>query len=182
MRKMEKTKKETICLRSGDVLNMRLHSIEQEDIERIRTWKNRNRDRFFYKEVISSDEQRSWYQQYLSRAEDYIFVVEAKSMAKWDKIGCIGYRKVNDVIDLYNIIRGEKTQERSSMKDAMKMLLAYLMQTYDLRIKCDVLVDNPAVEWYNKCGFLIKDHMDGYYVMEFEQGGMRLPCIEREEI
>lgn len=173
--------KEKRCICSDEILNMRLRSTEQMDIEMLRTWKNKNRDRFFFKEIISAGQQIKWFEQYLLREEDSIFIVEIRDSDQWKRIGCLGYRKLEDTVDLYNIIRGEKTEEKSSMKEAMKLLLAYVTKKYACPIKCDVLIDNPAVEWYNRCGFVIKEQIDDFYIMMFERQKIQLPNIEGGE-
>lgn len=162
-----KAQKKT-CIYSKKDPEMRLRSTEQTDIELLRVWKNKNRSSFFYKEVISAEQQIAWFRQYLTREDDDIFIVEIMELGRWKRIGCIGCRKAGEVIDLYNVMRGEKTERRSSMREAMELLLDYLARRYDCPVKCDVLIDNPAVEWYNRCGFAVKEQIDGYYVMAYE--------------
>lgn len=146
---------------------VRLRTINDKDIDKIRIWKNKNKERFFYKKEITAEEQKKWYANYLKREDDYIFVSEVFDGTKWETYGCIGYRVVGEGIDLYNVIRGNKTNAISSMKKAMKLIVKYLSKHSYEFIKCDVLVDNPAVEWYNECGFVIKEKYDDYYVMQY---------------
>ncbi len=165
-----------------DTTDLRLRSIEKRDIEDLRIWKNSNRSSFFYKQEITPDAQIEWYQRYIHREDDYIFIVEVLNNDTWKKIGCLGFRVVEGNIDLYNIIRGQRIEARSSMREAMYILLAYISEKYSYPIKCDVLVDNPAVEWYNKCGFSIRECRGDYYIMEFEKDMGTLPNVDKEEI
>lgn len=174
--------KSALFLNLKDRMNMRIRSIMQNDIEDLRVWKNNNRESFFYKQEILPEEQVIWYQKYLHREDDYIFIVEVLNDDTWEKIGCLGFRVVEGNIDLYNIIRGRRTEARSSMREAMQILLAYISARYSYPIKCDVLVDNPAVEWYNKCGFSIKECRGDYYIMVFEKDMVTLPDVDEEEI
>lgn len=174
--------KRSVILYIKDMTDMRLRSIEKKDIDDLRIWKNENKSRFFYKQEITPDEQSKWYQGYMHREKDYIFIVEIKVSDTWEKIGCLGFRVVEGNIDLYNIIRGRRTEARSSMREAMHILLAYISARYSYPIKCDVLVDNPAVEWYNKCGFSIKECRGDYYIMVFEKDMVTLPVVDEEEI
>ncbi len=160
----------------------RLRSVTQHDMEDLRIWKNRNRTSFFYKQEISPEAQLEWYKGYARREEDHILMVEVKVGDTWEKIGCLGFRVVEGNMDLYNIIRGRRTAVRSSMREAMHILLAYISARYSYPIKCDVLVDNPAVEWYNKCGFSIKECRGDYYIMVFEKDMVTLPDVDEEEI
>lgn len=94
----------------------------------------------------------------------------------------MGYRIIDDEIDLYNIIRGEHSiNKEATMKKAMYILLNFVFDRYDMRIKCDVLKDNPAVEWYKSCGFAICEDL-GYYVMDIKREAVpKLDIIVKED-
>lgn len=171
--------KKHITLYDKDMADIRLRSIDQRDIEELRVWKNSNRSAFFYKQEISPEAQAQWYRKYLS-GEDYIFMAEININDEWEKIGCLGFRVVEENVDLYNIMRGRRTEVRSSMRAAMLILLAHLTRKYDFPVKCDVLAENPAVEWYKKCGFLISEYRDNYYIMTYQSGTIALPDVEEE--
>lgn len=151
---------------------MILQSITESDIENLRIWKNKHRASFFYKNLISPDQQVLWYQNYITRQDDYMFVVKDLEQTS---IGCLGFRLINDKIDLYNIIRGKKNTEKIFMQDAMHIMLNFITQRYHQSILCDVLKDNPAVNWYQKCGFAILEEND-YYVMSINSS--KIPKIE----
>lgn len=165
--------KRKIILVMDNEENIRLRSIEERDIEELRLWKNRNASSFFYQKEISHEEQEIWFYQYLLRPNDYIFMAEIQGDGEWYKFGCMGYRESGDEIDLYNIIRGNETKMRSSMKTAMSILLNHLLEVYTKPIKCDVLVDNPAVKWYNRCGFYIREIEEDYCIMQFSRDDRR---------
>lgn len=179
---MGKQMKGAFFLNFRDRSDLRIRSITQNDAEDLRVWKNNNRNSFFYKQEILPEEQAKWYHNYLLREDDYIFIVEVLNNDTWEKIGCLGFRVVEGTIDLYNVIRGRITEARSSMREAMHILLAYISARYSYPIKCDVLVDNPAVEWYNKCGFSIKECRGDYYIMVFDKDMVTLPDVDEEEI
>lgn len=142
--------------------DLRLVSAADADQERLRTWKNNHRTSFFYQEIIQPEQQFKWFQGYQDRADDYMFMVEEDCCP----IGCMAFRaEGKETIDLYNIIRGEEGNRKISMKNAMHVMLAYISERFpDWKIKCDVLKDNPAVKWYQKCGFAILEEKE-YYIM-----------------
>ncbi len=162
--------------------NLKLNSVQypylvlemarEEDIENLRIWKNANRKSFFYQEEISAIEQKNWFASYQKREEDYMFIVKevTKESANHHSIGCMAFRVEDErTIDLYNIIRGQKSIGTASMRNAMYVMLNYIRENYpDKRIKCDVLKNNPAVCWYQKCGFAICKEME-YYIMDIEK-------------
>lgn len=153
--------------------DLRLVSAADADQERLRTWKNNHRTSFFYQEIIQSEQQFKWFQGYQDRADDYMFMVEEDCCP----IGCMAFRaEGKETIDLYNIIRGEEGNRKISMKNAMHVMLAYIREWFpDRKIKCDVLKDNPAVKWYQKCGFAILEEKE-YYIMGISKE--KIPDIE----
>lgn len=157
--------KEEIIVYSKEFPLMRLRCICADDIEKLRVWKNKNKKSFFYQEEISEEQQKEWFKKYLLRREDYIFMAEVLDDKVWKEFGCLGYRRLENIIDLYNVMRGEKTEMRSSMQDAMALLIQFLRGKYKEEIKCDVLADNTAIAWYKKCGFYIKEKNQNFYIM-----------------
>lgn len=164
--------------------DIRLRAIALSDQEELRNWKNTNRTSFFYQEMIQPDQQRKWFEGYLDRDNDYMFLVEEMTESVGcHKIGCLAFRLEDDgQIDLYNIIRGQKSIGSASMKKAMYLMLAYIAERYpEQKIKCDVLKGNPAVKWYHQCGFAILQEKE-YYVMEIDR--KKIPALQimvREE-
>lgn len=151
-------------------LNVQLRDATNADQENLRIWKNKHRTSFFYQEIIQPEQQLKWFEGYQSRPDDYMFMVDEllqeNGKTTYNPIGCMAFRiEDDDTIDLYNIIRGNKSMGKVSMKDAMHMMLTYIHQQFpDKKIKCDVLKDNPAVKWYQKCGFAIWEEKE-YYIM-----------------
>ena len=148
--------------------NIRLRLAEHGDNELLRTWKNNNKRSFFYQQEISPNQQKEWFFAYQKRENDYIFMVEEFVDLKYEPIGCMGFRVKDEEIDLYNIIRGKKSRTGASMHRAMHIMLNYILLKYDLPLKCDVLKDNPAVDWYKKCGFDILREIE-YYIMQIDK-------------
>ncbi|MCI9142175.1 MAG: GNAT family N-acetyltransferase [Lachnospiraceae bacterium] len=157
---------------------LRLLSALDADQEKLRIWKNNHRSSFFYQENIQPDQQLKWFQGYLNRADDYMFMVEEDGY----RIGCMAFRAEDeDIIDLYNIIRGEAGEGKVTMRDAMCVMLAYIKTAFpERRIKCDVLKDNPAVKWYQKCGFSILEEKE-YYIMGIQKEDISALMIDSKE-
>lgn len=143
---------------------VRLRSANYPDIELLREWKNKNKESFFYHKDISEAQQIQWFSSYIQKENDYMFIIEENVENKFEPIGCMGFRVQGDDIDLYNIIRGTKSRTSASMYEAMYIMLSYIRTIWNLPIKCDVIKDNPAVNWYLKCGFIILEEK-GYLVM-----------------
>lgn len=163
-----------IQILSDENRSIRLRVSAIGDQENLRIWKNSHRTSFFYQEIIQPDQQLKWFEKYQNRPDDYMFMVEELCQEEGEdgfySIGCMAFRiEDENTIDLYNIIRGEKSKGKASMKDAMHMMLTYIWKMFpDKRIKCDVLKENPAVNWYQKCGFAIWEEKE-YYIMGIDK-------------
>ena len=147
-----------------------IRNIGMNDIEELRVWKNQNKKSFFYQEEISSEEQLGWFQGYLGRQQDYMFVIEERiDDDSTHKIGCIGFRVLDDhIVDIYNVIRGEKSVRGTRMSHVMHRLVNFIQEQFQgYKIKCDVLNDNVAREWYIKCGFSLGECFDNYSILEW---------------
>lgn len=156
-------KKEKIIIKSIKE-NITLYSIEHLDIELLRFWKNENKDYFFYNKEISPSEQWEWFEGYLERKEDYIFIIEYKGK----KIGCIGFRIIDNLIDVYNSILGDKKfSKKGLMSLALKLMCSYIIDEYKMNITLKVFAANKAARnWYRKNGFIEKSSKDNYIFME----------------
>ena len=100
----------------------------------------------------------------MSRREDYIFLVKYKS----NKIGCIGFRVLDNLIDIYNAILGDiKYSKKGLMSLALKLMCSYVVDEYKMAITLKVLAGNElARKWYRKNGFIEKYSKDNYIFME----------------
>ncbi len=163
-----------------------IRTITSRDVETLRIWKNANRHSFFYQELISPEQQLKWYEGYRHRPDDNMFMVEEvlkdeTEENRYHAIGCMAFRRKDaETVDLYNIIRGQRSRGTASMREAMSLMLNYIKLRFPgVRIKCDVLKDNPAVAWYEKCGLAIWKEKE-YYIMGIAQKD--IPDIEIEII
>jgi RimJ/RimL family protein N-acetyltransferase len=161
-----------------DFPSLKMVSASETDQDSLRRWKNDHRTSFFYQEIIQPEQQLKWFQKYQDRSDDYMFMVEEDGCP----IGCMAFRIIDEnTIDLYNIIRGDSGTGNVSMRDAMHVMLAYIKERFtDKEIKCDVLKDNPAVLWYQKCGFAILEEKE-YYIMGINKKDIPAIKIESKE-
>lgn len=154
--------------------DFRLRSIESGDIDDLREWKNRNKASFFLKEEITPEQQRVWYNHFCHRAGDHMFVVEQRTDRGWEKIGCMGFRRLpgEGCVDAYNIIRSHRIEPASfGMGDPFRAMLAYAARLNDdLPIRCKVLIENPAIAWYERNGFSQIDEKEDHVVLELDKG------------
>ena len=133
-----------------------LREIVESDLEILRTQKNLHRASFFYQEEISKSQQNSWYAGYASDPNNLIFMLEMDGIP----VGCIGLRRnlENLSIDFYNLMTWSTGRGSGAMHSAILRIMEEQRQLFQIRsFGVDVLVDNPAVTWYEKVGFLRVD-------------------------
>jgi RimJ/RimL family protein N-acetyltransferase len=147
--------------------NIILRTAEKRDLELLRLWKNDNRNCFFYKNMITQEQQLEWFKSYLKRQNDYIIIIKFKQKL----IGCLGFRLLkNNNIDIYNVILGkQKFGGKGIMSIALKLLCNYLITNYHEEISLKVLSDNPnAINWYKKNGFVELYNKEDYTLMKLD--------------
>lgn len=122
-----------------------LRAVEARDLEDLRSWKNANKAAFFSKKEISAEDQQRWFEGYLERPDDFMFVVETRG----EKAGCVGVRLKDGEADCYNIIGLGK----GVMAKAMKLLCEWAGTKWGRPVSLLVVEDNDAAGFYAKCGF-----------------------------
>ena len=143
-----------------------LKTINIKDAEVLRLWKNEHKEFFFYNKEISSQEQQDWIKSLSKRLNDYMFIISEDKIP----VGCIGSRLLDDYVDIYNVILGNKEYKgKHVMKNALWAVVSLCNLIYmNKSIRVSVLNNNPAIKWYEKIGFQIIDRFQDYVLMQFE--------------
>lgn len=151
----------------ADLSGVALRTAAESDGEDLRQWKNANRHFFFYQEIISPEQQEKWFQGYLARSDDTMFIVSKGERP----IGCIGFRVLEENrIDIYNVILGDPALGgKGLMSQAMQLMCSYIVQQSMAEIVAKVLNSNPALEWYLRNGFHKGKSYDSYTEVVFDR-------------
>lgn len=131
-----------------------LRSVNAGDQDLLRTWRNATRGSFFQTAEVDADGQKRWFQGYLGRSDDFLFMI----MAGDAPVGCAGVRQRDGGWDVYNVIRGVRTAaSRGFMGRGLSLAVAFARERLELPVTAVVLAANPAVAWYLRQGFEIVD-------------------------
>lgn len=141
---------ESLTISLPDRRELKLLSITVEDQENLRLWKNCNRKYFFNQNVIELEQQLAWFESFLGRKDDYMFMVRNGETL----VGCMGIRLLSEGWDLYNLMLGnEQSRGKGLMSRALRLMLAFAAKRSPQPIQLRVLKSNPAATWYDKNGF-----------------------------
>jgi RimJ/RimL family protein N-acetyltransferase len=142
-----------------------LRAIGPGDLEDLRAWKNSNKAGFFFKDDITPQMQRGWFEKYRARANDFMFVVESGGL----KAGCMGFRIQNDgSADTYNMIAAPAAKGKGLMKAAMLVMCSYIAERRTKDIGCLVVTGNPAVKYYEHCGYKVVGEGKGHHILKLD--------------
>jgi RimJ/RimL family protein N-acetyltransferase len=138
---------------------IQLRPIEYEDIQLIRSWRNRDDIRrwFINSDVISEEEQIAWWEKYKKDDADMMFMIE--SLPEAVPVG---------VVALYKIEKGEKAEfgrlmigEESALRkgygeEATRLTLKCARSTLKIKkVFLEVMNGNTeALSIYERCGFM----------------------------
>lgn len=140
--------------------------IKENNLERLRHWKNKERKFFFHDQMITSTQQLEWYKNYQDEINNYMFIVTTNNIP----IGCMGIRLKENKWDIYNIILGlSKFQKKGIMSTALKIMIEFALSKKDTTITLKVLIKNPAVKWYLNNDFEIIKKYTNYYYMRLKK-------------
>jgi RimJ/RimL family protein N-acetyltransferase len=143
--------------------DLALRPVDGGDLEHLRLWKNSVREFFFHKDIIEVEQQRLWYEAYLQRSLDLMLILEISELAA----GCMGIRWLNGHWDIYNVIMGNNAfKGHGFMSLAFREMLRLAEATRTGVFQLEVLIENPAVDWYKRQGFIITSNQESFYVMQ----------------
>lgn len=150
--------KQSLAPLIGDGLRLRL--LRVEDLPNTLAWRNREdiRHQFIHSEIISWEQHLSWWEEYKTEANDFVFIIEETQQLN---------RPVGQV-SLYNIdlekgeaeygrlmIGDDEARGKGLAKRATELLISWAFSSLGLkRIYLEVFKSNTAaINLYRQCGF-----------------------------
>jgi RimJ/RimL family protein N-acetyltransferase len=155
-----------------------LRAITPTDLENLREWKNTHRFSFFYQEIITSEQQAQWFQGYLERVRDCMFVVQCSD----ESVGCMGFRILDQRADIYNVILGRpESGGKGLMSRAIRLLCSLIAAEFTRDIGAQVLLSNPARAWHRKNAFREIKSFETHVEIQLDWSQFR-PCAFRKNL
>jgi ribosomal protein S18 acetylase RimI-like enzyme len=170
---------EALLLVSEALPGISLRSAALADCDRLRAWKNENRQYFFFQDLISPEGQRRWFAGYLLRPDDWMFMVLEGDRS----IGCMGFRARDGQADVYNVILGQADDGgRGLMSGAFRLMCSFARQELGVPVVARVLKTNPALAWYRKRGFDVVGEEDTHVLIRLSEQRFEPVAVSRKEL
>ena len=155
--------------------NLRIRSLTVDDLETTRIWRNRpeTRVRFFFDQEISAEEQQAWFELYLKKKNDLVFIVEGVETK--EPIGQTSLYDIdfeNGVAEFGRFMIGNVNQRSKGFgREALSLTCAVGFQQLELdEIFLNVKSDNVgAIKAYHAVGFSVSDEHDDKVTMRLKR-------------
>ena len=152
---------------------VRIRLLEDSDVEHIRTWRNQEHVRKWFKDsrVIEPEQQHIWYERYKKANDDYLYIVESREL-NWLPVGQVGLCRINLTSKFAEygrmIINDEALGRKGMIHEASKLLFQYWHNTYEIEnFLAAIKADNHRSIWLcSLLGFAPLEEVDGYLNMQ----------------
>lgn len=139
-------------IKDGDLT---LRSLAENDLELLRNWRNKDHIRtcFIYQEIITEEQQKKWFENYLNSSDDIMFIAEWESQP----IGAAAlYHVKEETAEFGRLMVGESIPKGFG-KRITKSICDFGFSILNLReIYLDVFEDNvKALSIYKKLNFVV---------------------------
>jgi diamine N-acetyltransferase len=147
---------------------VQLRLITEADLVTTMAWRNREDVRVWFKnsQAITLDQHRAWFSQYASKADDFLFIVEAEGKP----VGQASVYRIDS--DEFNAEIGRflvapEAAGRGYIGLACSELLRFCADTLNLKsVFLEVKENNRrAIQIYTRNGFLLDGNSDGLLLM-----------------
>ncbi|MFZ3080563.1 MAG: GNAT family N-acetyltransferase [Bellilinea sp.] len=151
-----------------------LRLLEEKDLPLTLDWRNQDSIRkwFFHSDLVTKSQHLAWYQQYLQRDDDYIFIIEMLEQNRRIPVGQIALYHIdwqNRSAEYGRLMIGEPAaQGQGFAREATKIVLEIGFQTLGLGlIYLEVFENNFAARAvYTTCGFEVQANHNGIVRMQ----------------
>jgi diamine N-acetyltransferase len=139
-----------------------LRSLSEKDIEMVRLWRNQDHIRkwFVYSNIISVEEQQRWYENYLKKPDDLMFIIEnnvdGEGLLPVGAVALYNIDLIKKNAEFGRLMIGESSAAGKGIAlKATALICGYGFKELNLKsIHLDVFPNNEkAVNIYKKIGF-----------------------------
>ncbi|HEY4088565.1 MAG TPA: GNAT family N-acetyltransferase [Bryobacteraceae bacterium] len=151
----------------GDA-NVQLRLITERDLDTTLAWRNRDSARMWFKtnRTISPEQHWAWFERYLQRDDDFLFIVEANGQAV-GQAAVYGIDREKHIAEVGRFLIAPEAAGRGYMSHACDELLRCCAETLGLRsVFLEVREENQrAIRLYIRNGFVSEGTAGGFLRM-----------------
>ena len=152
-------------MESSECVGLKLDLITFNDLNKLRLWKNKNKNFFFQKKNITKKQQEEWFLKvYNPDPLNFIFVIKYYA----EDVGTIGLRKLDEVWDIYNVMNiSDYNIGKGFMSISLNLIINYAKSLDNIKIRAKVLSSNNNLKWYLKNNFKVLNVQGEYNLIEY---------------
>jgi diamine N-acetyltransferase len=134
---------------------IRLHPIDEYDLEWLRETRNKNRNNFFSAEEITKDQQISWYERYKESNTDNMFIIATRDGQEVGTIALYNIDIGTRGAELGRVLILEEYRGNGYAEEAVRLLTDYAFKVFRLyKVRVHTHLDNlDAIAVYARAGF-----------------------------
>ena len=160
-------------------VQIRLRLLKESDLPITLKWRNQDHIRkwFIHPEIISQEQHQTWFEEYLKRDNDYVFIIEEIQNFR-KPVGQISLYNINwlgKCAELGRLMIGEpETIGKGLAKKATELLVEFAFKQFHLtEIYLEVFKNNsPAIAIYRKCKFDYFEEYQNLVIMKLFNSGI----------
>lgn len=159
---------------------IRLRLLEEADLPLTLAWRNQDHIRkwFLHSDIVGSEQHQTWYEQYRTRDDDFVFIIEETRPVR-RPIGQVSLYRIDREAkraEFGRLMIGEAdAQGKGLAKQATQLLLEVAFDEFGLNeVYLEVFKHNTkAIAIYQKCGFQVCDENNDRLVMNLFRAHFR---------
>ena len=138
-------------LKSGEgASSIALQTIDQDDLDDLRSWKNKNRRLLLHAGEIGGPALKAWFEEYLGQESEFIF----KVMSPERLVGFMGFRVDGETAGINLLAAPARPKDRAAYDRAFRLLTTYIHAHHTQMIRCP-MVGLREREWIRATGYRV---------------------------
>lgn len=160
---------------------VQLRLLEEADLPKTLQWRNRDgiRNYFFHSDVLTFEQHQQWWQKYVPKDDDFVFVIELLEDEQYWPVGQVALYAVNwqeKTAEYGRLMVGEdRARGRGVAQRATKLVLQIGFDVLNLEeVHLEVFAHNQVARHvYERCGFHLVEELDNVVKMSVRKADFR---------
>lgn len=142
---------------------VKLRKLKKSDIEMLRKWRNGNRNFFLNSAIVSTEQQKNWFENYKQKESDIVFILETLDGIPVGSVSLYHIDQDKKTAEYGRLMIDDQYKRKGYAEDATKALIDFAFLQIDLNkiILKVIKTNNRAINLYNKLGFKVLYNKSG---------------------